>query len=207
MRFACLGLSVLVALGAGAPRARAQADLLQTHIGHILEGFKDTPKQQGLLPTALDEAKIAAEHAALALKSRDNLDQMKLHAAHVIHALDPTVEPKGPGIGYGVKKAELGVQQHVELAAKVDGASTTAKNQALYVSRWAANVVKWSDEAIELAQEIRKTTSASAAGGAATELVTVTEQLLSGMPAVGRFDPQGGLKQAQERMELMKKGP
>jgi hypothetical protein len=207
MRFACLGLSVLVAIGAGAPRARAQADMLQTHIGHILEGFKDTPKQQGLLPTALDEAKIAAEHAALALKSRDNLDQMKLHAAHVIHALDPTVEPKGPGIGYGVKKAALGVQQHVELAAKVDGASTTAKNQALYVSRWAANVVKWSDEAIELAQEIRKTTSASAAGGAATELVTVTEQLLSGMPAVGRFDPQGGLKQAQERMELMKKGP
>jgi hypothetical protein len=205
MRLACLVSSVLIVVAAESLRLGAQAEL-QTHIGHIMESFKDTPKQQGLLPTALDEAKIAAEHAALALKSRESLDQMKLHAAHVIHAIDPTSEPKGPGLGYGVKKAAQGVQQHVELAAKVEGASTTAKNQALYVSRWAANVVIWSDEAITLAQEIRKTTSASVAGGAATELVTVTEQLITGMPAVGRFDLQGGLKQAQERMELLKKG-
>ena len=206
MRVACLTSSVLLLVTLGSPRLLAQAETLQTHIGHIMESFKDTPKQQGLLPTALEEAKIAAQHAALAAKSKDSLEQMKLHAGHVINAVDPTVEPKGPGLGYGVKKAAAGVAQHVELAAKVEGASAAAKNQALYVSRWAANVVKWSDEAIELAQEIRAATSAAQAANVANELATITEQLIAGIPPVGRFDAQGGLQQAQERMELMKKG-
>ena len=76
----------------------------------------------------------------------------------------------------------------------------------MYVSRWAGNVVQWSDEAIELAQEIRAATSPGRAANAASELLTMTEQLISGIPSVGRFDAQGGLQQAQERMELLKKG-
>ncbi len=209
MRVRCLTVGMLVVGSLAMTRviaAHAQADALQVHIGHIMESFKDTPKQQGLLPTALEEAKIAVQHAALAAKSRDNLDQMKLHAAHVINALDPTIEPKGPGLGYGVKKAAAGIAQHVELAAKAEGVSSAAKSQALYVSRWANNVVKWSDEAIDLAQQIRTSTSASQAASLVSDLTTLTEQLISGIPSVGRFDAQGGLQQAQERMERMKKG-
>jgi hypothetical protein len=206
MRLGCLISGVLVLASVGSSRVLAQADMLQTHIGHIMEGFKDTPKQQGLLPTALEEAKIATQHAALAAKSKDSLDQMKLHAGHVINAIDPTVEAKGPGLGYGVKKAAALVAQHVELAAKVEGASPAAKNQALYVSRWAANVVTWSDEAVDLAQQIQAATSPAQAAVLASELATMTEQLVVGIPPVGRFDAQGGLQQAQERMELMKKG-
>ena len=117
MRLGCLTSFVIVLVAPDRRAGSAQADMLQTHIGHIMESFKDTPKQQGLLPTALEEAKIATQHAALALKSKDNLDQMKLHAGHVIHAVDPTIEAKGPGLGYGVKKAAQSVAQHVELAA------------------------------------------------------------------------------------------
>ena len=206
MRLARLVSFVLVLVCPESPRVSAQADMLQAHIGHILVSFTDTPKQQGLLPTALEEAKIATQHAALALKSKDNLDQMKLHAGHVLHAVDPTVEAKGPGLGYGVKKAAQGVAQHVELAAKVEGASAAARSQALYVSRWAGNVVKWSDEAIELAQEIRSATSPECGGERGERPVHRDRAADLRDPSVGRFDAQGGLQQAQERMELMKKG-
>ena len=35
------------------------------------------------------------------------------------------LEPKGPGAGYGVKKAATGAQQHLDLAAKAEGATAT----------------------------------------------------------------------------------
>jgi hypothetical protein len=209
MRRARVTMTVLVIASVGSSQGLARAqqpDMLQVHIGHIMESFKDTPKQQGLLPTALEDAKIAVQHAALAAKAPENLEQVKLHAGHVINAVDPSVEMKGPGSGYGVKRAAAGVVQHVELAAKAASASTTAKSQALYVARWGNNVVKWSDDVVELAQEIRAATSASQAASLVSELTTLTEQLIKGIPPVGRFDAQGGLQQAQERMEQMKKG-
>ncbi len=102
---------------------RGQANPVQTHIGHVMESFQAAPNQQGLLPTALAEAKIAMTHAGLALKNPDNLDAIKLHAGHVINALDPSIEATGPGQGFGVKKAAAGVAQHIQLAAKSPGAS------------------------------------------------------------------------------------
>jgi predicted house-cleaning NTP pyrophosphatase (Maf/HAM1 superfamily) len=123
---------------------------------------------------------------------------------HVLHAIDPAVEAKGPGLGYGVKKAAAGVAQHVELAAKASTASANAKTQALYVARWANNVVTWSDEIIALAQRIRTAPSAAEAAKLLPELTGLTEQLTTGIPPVGRFDLQGGLQQAQERMERLK---
>jgi hypothetical protein len=186
--------------------AQAQADLMQVHIGHVMDSFKDTPKQQGLLPTALEEANTALQHAALAAKSSANLDAMKLHASHVIHAIDPTLEAKGPGLGYGVKKAAAAVAQHIELAGKAPTASTHAKTQALYAARWANNVVTWSDEVVDVANRIRTATAVAQAADLVQELTALTEQLTAGVPAVGRFDAQGGLQQAQERMEQMRKG-
>ena len=63
--------------------------------------WKDTPNTQGSLPVAVADAKVAATHAGFVQKSSDNLDSMKLHAGHILHALNPTLEPKGPGSGYG----------------------------------------------------------------------------------------------------------
>ena len=59
-----LGLSLLV-FSAWSVSLSAQATA-QTHIGHVLDGFNGTPDNMGLLPTAMAEAKVAADHAALA---------------------------------------------------------------------------------------------------------------------------------------------
>src|SRR6185295_19673504 len=54
-----------------------------THIGHVMNAFGDTPNGQGLLPTAIAEARVAAQHATLASRNLTSLDAMKTHAGHV----------------------------------------------------------------------------------------------------------------------------
>ena len=41
-------------------------NVAHAHIGHVMTKWSDTPKQWGFLPTALMEAKIAAQHAGFA---------------------------------------------------------------------------------------------------------------------------------------------
>jgi hypothetical protein len=80
------------------------------------------------------------------------------------------------------------------------------KTEALYATTWANNVVKWSDEVIDIAQRIRAATTASAAAALTADLTEWTNKLIDGIPAIGRDGIQGGLVQAQEHMEKMKQG-
>src|SRR5688572_24192619 len=73
-----------------AQQAAPAANPAHNHIGHVMTSWKDTPNMQGFLPAAVADAKVAATHAGLAAKSPDNLDSMKLHAGHVLNALDPS---------------------------------------------------------------------------------------------------------------------
>ena len=74
------------------------------HLGHVMTNWRDTPGTRGFLPVAIDEARVAVLHARLAAKST-RLDDIQLHAGHVLNALDPTVEPGAPGAaGYGARK-------------------------------------------------------------------------------------------------------
>jgi hypothetical protein len=187
------------------------ANPAQTHIGHVMTAWKDTPNMTGFLPAAVADAKVAATHAGLAAKSPDNLDAMKMHAGHVLNALDPTLEAKGPGSGYGVKKAAAGALNHVGLAAKSEGASANVKTHSTHVSASLDNVGKWTDEAIATAQKIRASTSAAEASKLVTDLVAQTNAIANGMDAnkdgtIGWQTGEGGLAQAQTHMGLMMKG-
>jgi hypothetical protein len=92
-----LGISLLM-FGAWGVALAGQGATAQTHIGHVLDSFNGTPMNMGLLPTAMAEAKTAAQHAGLAAKST-TLPMMQTHAGHVINALDPTIVAQGPGLG------------------------------------------------------------------------------------------------------------
>lgn len=187
-----------------------QANPVQTHIGHVMERFEAAPNQQGLLPTALAEAKIATQHAGLALKNPDNLDAIKLHAGHVLHAIDPSVESTGPGLGFGLKRAAAGVAQHVQLASKSPGAGFTVMAHALHVAGAANNVVKRTDEIVGLAQKARAATTAAEASTLMTQVNAAVAQITAGFDAnkngeIAWDAPEGGLQQAQEHMMLLRK--
>jgi hypothetical protein len=204
--------AVLAIAGGGIYGQQAPAaNPAQTHIGHVMTAWKDTPGMTGFLPAAAADAKVAATHAGLAAKTPDNLEAMKMHAGHVLNALDPTLEAKGPGSGYGVKKAAAGALTHVGLAAKSEGASANVKTHATHVSASLEDAVKWTDEAIGTAQKIRAATTAAEASKLVSDLVTQTNAIANGMDAnkdgtIGWQTGEGGLAQAQTHMGLMMKG-
>lgn len=193
-----------------APLVKVPDGPVGVHIGHVVNSFGDTPNKQGLLPVALAEAKTAAQHAALAARSPTNLDAMKLHAGHVLNALDPSIMPMGPGLGYGVKKAALGVATHVDLAAKAQGASPNVIMHAGHVATAAHSTIERADSAIAIAKAIQAATSASDAAALVNQLVPLTQQLIAGVDKngdgrIGWDKGEGGLQQASEHVDLMLK--
>ena len=215
------GLAALVAIASGgtltAQRGSGEKPTgpppnpVHTHIGHVMTMWKEMPSGQGFLPAAVADAKVAAIHAGYMQKSPDNLDSIKLHAGHVINALDPSIEPKGPGSGYGVKRAAAGALQHLELAAKSEGASKNVLTHTEHVSASLENVGQWTEAALATAQKIRAATTAAAAAPLVTELTQQLAAINSGMDAnkdgkVGWQTLEGGLEQAQMHMGFMMKG-
>ncbi len=185
-----------------------QTNMVQTHIGHVMDSFNGTPMNMGLLPTAMAEAKTAAQHAGLAAKST-TLAMMQTHAGHVINAIDPTIVDKGPGLGYGLKKAALGVATHANLAGNAPEANAGVKMHAMHVNTAATNAAAMADEVVALAQKIRASTSLEEAQKLAAEMQTKAEEITSGVDAdkngtITWNKPEGGLMQAQQHMGLMK---
>ena len=181
--------------------AKIEAIPAHLHLGHVMTNWRDTPSNVGLLTAAVSDGKVAVIHADLAAKSTDSLDEMKLHAGHVLNALDPGVEPKGPGSGYGVKKAATGALQHLEFAVNAEGASANIKAYAAHVTTSLNDVVQWTDRAIITAQKIRTVTSGPEAVTLVNELATLAKEISEGIDA-----NQGGLQQAKIYMDLMMKG-
>ena len=180
------------------------------HIGHVMDKWNDTPDMVGLLPAAIAEARIAAQHASLAAKDPSDLAAMQRHTAHVLHAVDPTQIENGPGQGYGVKQAAEGAAKHIMAAANSDGASGAIKTHATHVSTSAQNSATRADEIVALAKRIAMASTASAASSLVAELNTLAQQLLSGNDAngdgrTGWQEGEGGLEVAETHANLMKK--
>jgi hypothetical protein len=173
--------------------AKIEAIPAHLHLGHVMTNWRDTPGTRGFLPVAIDEARVAALHAGLAAKSA-SLDDIKLHAGHVLHALDPGVESKGPGAGYGVRKAAAGALQHLDFAARAEGATAAVIEHAAPASASLSNVLQLVDRAIAVAQRIRAATTVADAAGPAADLVALTRQI-----------GDEGLQAAQTQLDLVLK--
>jgi len=193
------------------PNAQLPAGLVGTHIGHLGTTFPDTPEKWGLLPTAVAEATIAQQHAAFAARTPADLVSMQRHAAHVLHALDPSVEKQGPGRGFGVKRAANNAATHIEMAAKEPTASANVKTHAVHVATASRAVAARVDVAVALAQKIRAAGTAAEAAGLVSQLVSLCDQLVAGVDAnadgrIGWDAQEGGLQQAQQHLLLMVNG-
>ena len=216
MRTRSGGITLLVVaavlLGNSDTLAAQGGNPAHTHMGHVADGFSGTPDGQGLLPTAKAEAEILARHAGLMARDPSNLEAVKLHSGHVLHAADPGEVESGPGLGFGLKPAAAGVARHIELASGSDGASDNIKTHAIHIATSANNTVSRADEIIMLARLLQE---ASEAGPDVSQLVerleTTAEQLQGGYDAngdgrTGWQQGEGGLDQAETHMGLMELG-
>ncbi len=125
---------------------------------------------------------------------------MKLHAGHVINALDPSLMATGPGLGYGMKKAALMAATHIDLVAQSPDASANAKMAAPRIAAEARTAAKHADDAIDLAKQIQAATAAPAAAELMTKLVAVTATLIPGTGG------DGGLQQAVDNTNALNLG-
>jgi hypothetical protein len=213
MRTGCVTVTFALAFALSSLDAASaqQTNPAQVHLDHVSTAIQGTPEGRGLLPTALAEAQMAATHAGLAVRDPANLDAMKQHAGHVIHALDPTAAARGPGLGYGLKKAADGIATHIELASRAEGASALVIQHAPHIATSARNTVKRADEIIALAKRIQAAETAAAAAPLVAELTTRAQQLTSGVDAnsdgqIGWQEGEGGLAQAEQHLNLILQG-
>ncbi|MBT5264223.1 MAG: hypothetical protein HOL85_05295 [Rhodospirillaceae bacterium] len=181
------------------------------HMHHVSKAWKDTPGGKGLLPTAMAEAKTALTHAKLASKKGADLKTMKMHTVHVLHAVDPSVEKKGPGLGYGVLKATRGVVKHIGLAASAKSASKNIKTHAVHVASAAKNTVTRAEKIVFYGRRVLKAKTAAMAKPWVANIANLAKQLGKGVDANGDkkiswHDGEGGLAAAKKHMGFMMKG-
>ena len=189
----------------------APPNVVKVHLANITTTFQNAPNGHGLLPTAFAEARIAAQHAALAARAGDNLDAMKLHAGHVMHAVDPRAERMGPGLGFGVRRAAAGLVEHIQLASKTPTVSLNLLTFAPRIIASGNTTVKRSDEILVVARRIRAATTAAHAAPDVARLNLLAQQLSSGLDVnhdglIGWQTGEGGLEQAQAQLQAMLKG-
>ena len=206
-----IALLALAVAGFATDAAAQDTSPAHAHMGHVADGFRGTPEGQGLLPTAMAEAEVAAMHAGLAARDLTNLGAMKTHTGHVQNAIDPSVVENGPGLGYGVKPAASGVARHISMAADSDGATDNIRTHSNHVATSASNTVARADQILELAAQIQEAESAEAAAPMVEEMAALASQLVSGLDAnedgrTGWQEGEGGLEQASAHMGFMKAG-
>ena len=205
-RFAALTMAVPVAVLVTA--AEAQQNPAHTHIGHVSTGFPAAPDGAGLLATASAEAATAVQHARLAADDPTNLDAVKAHAGHVIHALAPAEGSRGPGKGFGVKRAAEGVAQHIGMAGSAAGASQNVGTHAGHIAAAARGAVARTDEAVAVARRIQNAANYAEVEPLVIQLRTLTQQIVAGVDAdgngsIGWQEAEGGLQQAEQHLTLL----
>lgn len=189
-----------------------EKNMSHVYIRQIMTGWEETPGQEGLLPTAVEEAKIAARHAELAISKPDDLNWIQLHTGHVMHAIDPSsVDLSGPGKGYGVLRAAQEIAQRIQRAAEAQDASDNVKLHAVHVKTSAQNVVQWSRQVLELGRRVRQAEEASTTIEPARTIKAQVQDILEGRDAdqdgeITWRQGEGGLRHVAKHMGLMREG-
>jgi hypothetical protein len=148
-----------------------------THFNHVAAGFTGAPDGRGLVVTAAIEANTAMMYANFAAGNPTNLDAMKTNVRNVLHALAPEQEAKGPGLGFGVKRAAEAVVAHIELAVKSPGASENLRKLGPAVAQAGRAVAARAQEMADLGKRVLAAQTAAQAAPLVEQLRVLALQL------------------------------
>lgn len=204
-------LTVGALLATNRSPAHAQVSQVHAQIGFLADVFEGTPGLQGLLPTAVSEAAIAAQHVELANAAGASLYDVQLHASHVLHALDPTLASGGPGLGYGARLATATAASYIASLASDSTASDNVRTHAVHIRTILATVLARMDRAVSLVQEIQATSNAPVAASLLGQLTAHVEGMTMGTDIdrdgrIGWQSGEGGLRQATQHLTLLRRG-
>lgn len=156
-----------------------------THFNHVATGFSGAPGGRGLVVTTAIEVNTAMMYANFAAGNPTNLDAMKTNVRSVLHALAPEQGAKGPGLGFGVRRAAEAVVTHIELAVKSPGASETLRKLGPKVALAGRAVAARAQEMADLGNRVLAAQTAAQAGPLVEQLRALALQLDLGRDANG----------------------
>jgi hypothetical protein len=180
----------------------------QVHLGHVTTKFVNV-REGGLMQAARAEANVVVQHAALGMQNPNDLNSMKTHARHIIHAIDPRRVESGPGTGYGLLQASENLVRHVELASRAAGANDQMKTHATHVVASAKNTQRRADRIVAMAIIIADFVETPAdAAELFRDLKALADQLVAGTDAngdgtVGWQEGEGGLQIVEQHVGFM----
>lgn len=119
-------MCLLFATGCSSVITKKSPPISHVHIGHTLTGWVSTPDKKGLLTTAEQESRIVLDNASKA-KTSTSLAEKKKYMSNALHAVDPKIQTKGPGRGYGLVRAVTESIAHLQYAASSDDASANIR--------------------------------------------------------------------------------
>ena len=177
------------------------------HVGHCLTTWHDTPQERGLFQVALAELDTAQSESTAALASDRSVVQKAVHLDNAAHALNPDVQPLGPGLDYGAIRALESAIEHLEYAATSGDASQNI----------VSSVAGLSEVGLAIAERLRTAaTQAKSAGAndpaalerAAVALNSTLQAAIAGVDANGdgRIEPnaaEAGMQQLRGQLDAM----
>jgi hypothetical protein len=199
-----------VPLGSGILRAQTVESATAARLATLLTAAPETPEGQGLIETALSEAHVALRQALLARQAPEDLAAMQLHASGVLHALDPTRMPTGPGGGFGVTRAVMETVGQVQLTAAADLTADVAWTAPRAITH-GMQVLQWAEALIDVAQAIRLARTPAEAAARTGDLVRLARQVIAGPPGAAEAPassgpPVGGLLAVRSSLAVLAMG-
>jgi hypothetical protein len=174
-----------LALLATTGETRAQTSQALTYFSHVATGFDGTPAGRGLAVTMAVEINTAMMYANFAAARPADLDAMKTNIRNVVHALVPGEGAKGPGLGFGVKRAAEAVVTEIERAAGAPGASEIMKKLGPGVANAARAVAARAQALADIGSRALSAQTAAEAAPLVNELRTMALELDTGKDANG----------------------
>lgn len=203
-----VALSAQLDLRAGSGQQTGEA---LTHFSHVATGFGGAPGGRGLVVTMAMEANTAMMYANFAVGSPASLEAMKANVRNVLHALVPEQGAKGPGLGFGVRRAAEAVATHIELAVKSPGGSETLRKLGPGVGQAARAVAARAQEMADIANRVLASPTAAQAAPLVEQLRALALQLDLGrdVDGNGRVDVNGvepGMNQLEAQVYSILEG-
>ena len=194
-------LIALLPVAAGC--AQIPPGVSQTHLGHALGDWKDTPGQRGLLVVAREQADTALRESAAAVAA-PQAAQRRVHLAQLATTLDPESDPAARAGGYGLVRALQEAVEHIDYAATSTDASGNLVEAGADIGAAAGPLIDSLRRANTLAR--------SAEGAGDAELAAIASRLDSGLHQlidgadfnrdgrIGLRDDEAGLAQIEQRL-------
>lgn len=203
----CLLLALLLLSGC----ASQPPTIAHVHIGHVLDGWPDTPNQEGLFVTAEHAADAAVKAAQGAAASQGNLSRTKRDVYDVIVDTNPTLHDDEEVSGkklYGVKNALAEAVHHMMFASESPDVSANIRNSAPKFEADAQPVLARCDLITALGNEILISKTPEEANALSRELLKLVLANRNGDDSdgdgtIGSTPEEYGLKQLRAELEAI----